>query len=119
MDKLERQEALEKRMLIFAANVIRKLEADKKVSPRIIDQLTRSSSSIGANYAEARNAISKSDFRNKVYISKKEAAETRFWIDLCIELSGDKTWAELRQEAHEILLVLQVIVNSVNERKEE
>ena len=116
-DRIERQEILERRMLVFAANVIRKLERDKNISLRIADQLIRSSSSIGANYAEARNAVSRLDFRNKVYIAKKEAAETRFWIDLCIELTSDESWRELRKETHSLVLVLQVIANSVNERK--
>src|SRR6266511_2787148 len=92
-----RHELLEKRMLVFAANVIRKLNANTTISPRIADQLTRSSSSIGANYAEACNSVSKLDFRNKIYTSKKEAAETRYWIDLCIELSKDDGWKELRK----------------------
>lgn len=115
-DRIERQKALERRMLIFAADVTRKPEADRRVPLRIADQLLRSASSIGANYAEARNAVSKLDFRNKVHISKKEAAETRFWIDPCIELNAETGWDTLRNEAHELVLVLQVIANSVNER---
>ena len=110
-----RHEQLEKRMLLFAADVIRKLEVTKNLSPRIADQLTRSSSSIGANYAEACNSASRSDFRNKIFIAKKEAAESRFWIDLVIELSGDDSWKTQRQEAHELLSILQVIINTLKE----
>lgn len=107
---------LEKRMLMFAVSVIRKLETTQKLSPRIADQLTRSSSSVGANYAEANNASSKADFRNKIFISKKEAAETRFWIDLVIELTQDESWKTLRQEAHELLMILQAIINTMKEQ---
>jgi four helix bundle protein len=54
------------------------------------------------------------DFRNKIYIAKKEAAETRFWLDLCMEVQPkDDEWVRLRQEAHELLIILQAIVNSL------
>lgn len=110
---VSRNEQLEKRMLQFATNIIRKLDATNKLSPKIVDQLTRSCSSVGANYAEACNSASKSDFRNKIFIAKKEAAETRYWIDLVIELTSDKSWKELRQEAHELLSILQAIINTL------
>jgi len=48
----------------------------------IIDQLIRSGTSIGANYFEANGASSKKDFRNKIYICKKEARETQYWLRL-------------------------------------
>jgi len=115
-DYFARNKDLEHRMLFVAANVIRKLENSPNISLRIKDQLTRSSSSIGANYAEACNSGSKLDFRNKIYTAKKETAETRFWLDLCIELTKDNSWDELRQESSELLMILQAIVNSLNER---
>jgi four helix bundle protein len=103
-------------MLLFAAGVIRKLEKVRSLSPKLVDQLTRSSSSIGANYAEACNGASKLDFRNKIYISKKEAAETRFWIDLCIELKGsDEEWDALRTESAELVMILQAIINTLKD----
>lgn len=108
-----RHEQLEKRMLTFTVNAIRLLDIEKSLSPKIADQLTRSSSSIGANYAEACNSASKLDFRSKIFIAKKEAAETRYWIDLVIELTGNKAWKPLRQESHELLSILQAIINSL------
>lgn len=108
-----RHELLEKQMLTFAVQVIQKLEATNNLSPRIKDQLTRSAASIGANYAEACNAASKLDFRNKIFIAKKEAAETRYWIDLVIELTQDKSWQAHRQEVHELLTILQSIINTM------
>lgn len=110
-----RHELLEKRKLMFAVGFIQKLETIKGISPRIADQLTRSCSSIGANYAEENNASSKTDFKNKIYISKKEAAETRYWIDLVIELTHDNSWKAHRQEAHELLTILQSIINTMRE----
>lgn len=108
-----RHELLEKRMLRFAVDVIRTLEQQPALPRSTIDQLTRSATSIGANYAEACNAVSKLDFRNKIYTAKKEAAETRFWIDLCSELSDKSAWSNLRQESHELLVILQTIINSL------
>lgn len=46
----------------------------------VVDQITRSSTSIGANFAEAQDASSKKDFLNKIYIAKKEAFETKYWL---------------------------------------
>lgn len=111
-----KHELLEKRMLTFTVSVLRLLEQEKRLSPRIADQLIRSSSSIGANYAEACNSASKLDFRNKIFIAKKEAAETRYWIDLVIELTENKAWKPLRQEVHELLSILQAIINSLQRK---
>ena len=48
----------------------------------ICNQLLRSGTSIGANNAEATNAVSKQDFRAKSYIALKEARESLYWIEL-------------------------------------
>ena len=48
----------------------------------LCNQLLRSGTSIGANNAEATNAISKTDYRSKSYIALKEARESLYWIEL-------------------------------------
>lgn len=48
----------------------------------LCNQLLRSGTSIGANNAEAINAVSKTDYRSKSYIALKEARESLYWIDL-------------------------------------
>jgi len=48
----------------------------------ICNQLLRAGTSIGANNAEATNAVSKQDFRAKSYIALKEARESLYWINL-------------------------------------
>ena len=48
----------------------------------LCNQLLRSGTSIGANNAEATNAVSKTDYRAKSFIALKEARESLFWIDL-------------------------------------
>ena len=55
---------------------------EEKHEFNISNQLFRSGTSIGANYAEAQNAISKKDFIAKVYISLKECNETLYWLEL-------------------------------------
>ncbi len=113
-----KNEALEKRMLIFAATAVRTLRQHKEIPRPVADQLTRATASVGANYLEACNASSKLDFRNKIFIAKKEAAESRYWIDFCIELTAPETWHWCRAESQELLLILQSIVNSLkNESK--
>lgn len=47
-----------------------------------INQVVRSSSSIGANIHEAKYAQSKADFINKLEISLKECSETEYWLEL-------------------------------------
>ena len=48
----------------------------------LCNQLLRSGTSIGANDAEACNAISKADFKSKSFIALKEARESLYWIEL-------------------------------------
>lgn len=61
------------------------------INKPIISQLIRSGTSIGANYCEANNASSKKDFKNKIYICKKEAQETKYWLQILAEcLDQDK-----------------------------
>jgi len=47
-----------------------------------VEQALRSAGSVGANYIEANEALSKKDFIVRIKISKKEAKESRFWIQL-------------------------------------
>jgi len=48
----------------------------------LCNQLLRAGTSIGANNAEACNAVSRQDFRSKSYIALKEACESLYWIEL-------------------------------------
>jgi len=80
----------------------------------ILNQLLRSATSIGANYMEARNGSSKKDFINKLYICKKEAQETEYWLRMtlkCIPAMKDQILV-LSREAHELLLIFQKIIST-------
>jgi len=73
-----------KAFAIRIINLYKYLNEEKK-EYILSKQLVRSGTSIGANLAEAQNAISKKDFTAKVYISLKECTETLYWIDLLYE----------------------------------
>jgi four helix bundle protein len=107
---------LEERMLIFAADIIQWAEK-LAVHRSVIDQIIRSVTSIGANYAEAFNASSKTDFRNKIYIAKKEAAETKYWLKLLCKLRPESANDDLTQECQHILMILQKTVNTINDQR--
>ena len=51
----------------------------------IKNQITKSGSSIGANYREANRSRSKADFKNKIKICESEASETQYWLEVIIE----------------------------------
>jgi four helix bundle protein len=106
---------LRDRTLEFSRSIIRFLKTVKEPLARpIIIQLLRSATSIGANFTEAKNASSKRDFRSKVFISKKEAAETLYWLMLLEEFTQDAQLASLQKEAQEIILILQKIITTLD-----
>lgn len=78
----------------------------------IIDQVTRSSSSIGANFAEAQDASSKKDFINKIYIAKKEAFETKYWLLIISKLVSSPDIDGFSSRAQGFVMMLQKIINS-------
>jgi len=82
---------LEKRTLEFAKYVIRlcKQLPQNVINRELIAQLIDASGSIGANYREANDALSKKDFRHRIKITRKEAKETHYWLELLIEANPD------------------------------
>ena len=103
---------LENRTINFSVAVIKTLGHYSKTPTLrpLVDQVIRSSTSIGANYAEANNASSRADFKNKIFIAKKEAGETRYWLRVLAELLPQDTVTDLQQEALELTLILQKII---------
>ena len=66
-------------------------------------QLLRSGTSIGANCAEAKGAISKADFSAKISIAYKECLETKYWLSL---LKDTKSFDSIYRDAEEISKIL-------------
>ena len=82
----------------------------------LVNQIVRSSTSIGANIHEATYAVSKADFINKFHIALKECSETEYWIDM---LSGsntidERTSKELLQECG---IIRRMLVKSITTAK--
>ena len=75
-------------------------------------QLVRSSGSIGANYIEAQEALSKKDFGMRVKICRKEAKESRYWLGLfeSLPLESKEIQQRLFRESTELLKIFGAIV---------
>ena len=85
------------------------------INESMILQLVRSATSVGANYCEANGAASRKDFKNKIYICRKEIQETKYWLELIAEINKEEV-KELRllwQEAHELTLIFNKIGSSL------
>lgn len=78
-------------------------------------QLVRSSGSVGANYLEANDGLSKKDFLFRIKLSRKEAKQTKYWLNLIETFADDrleKERLELIQEANELMLILGAILRN-------
>ncbi|MGA7874800.1 MAG: four helix bundle protein [Desulfoferrobacter sp.] len=77
----------------------------------------RSSGSVGANYIEANEALSKKDFVMRIKISRKEAKETRYWLRLLHTAGNDSLDEERNQlvlEATELMNIFGAILRKFN-----
>jgi four helix bundle protein len=95
MDNKQFSKVLEKRTRKFAVQIIHlSTKISNTPEGRVIrNQITKSGTSIGANYREANRARSKADFRNKVDICESEASETQYWL----EVIADSEWLSMEQ----------------------
>ena len=108
---------LERRTKKFAVAVI-KLSAGLPNSSEgfvIRNQITKSGTSIGANYREANRSRSKADFYNKIKISESEANETAYWIEIIQELNWvDNSILEpIYKESNELLAIFTSIAGKI------
>lgn len=106
---------LEERTLEFSKAVIRfcKMAYQNTINKEIIAQLIRASGSVGANYREANDALSKKDFSHRIKIARKEAKEAYYWLQLMEEANGELTdkIKALLQEALELKKILSSIAD--------
>ena len=76
-------------------------------------QVVRSSGSVGANYIEANESLSKKDFLMRIKICRKEAKESRYWL-LLFDVEGmhdlEKERLRLVQEATELMMIFGAII---------
>lgn len=109
-----KQYDLEERTAKFAEEIIDLVKSFSKgtISFPLAEQLIRSGTSIGANYSEAVQASSKKDFISKIFICKKEANETKYWLRLLAKANNglQDRCRRLWQEAHEFVLMFSKAV---------
>ncbi|MBI4436641.1 MAG: four helix bundle protein [Candidatus Omnitrophica bacterium] len=108
---------LEERTLVFAKDVIRlcKSMTQSTINRELVSQLVRASGSVGANYREANDALSKKDFGHRIRIARREAKEAHYWLQLLEEAgsNSDGQVRELLQEALELKKILSSIAEKV------
>jgi four helix bundle protein len=78
---------LEKRTREFALRIIQlsSMLPNTHEAKVVRTQMTKSGTSIGANYREPNRSRSKSDFQNKISICETEASETQYWMEVVRE----------------------------------
>ena len=79
-------------------------------------QVARSSGSVGANYIEANEALSKRDFALRIKISRKESEESAYWLRLIVETNEDgcaERGKQLMQEATELKKIFPAIIEKM------
>ena len=106
---------LEERTFQFAKEVRLFVKTLPKTIANIEDgrQLIRASGSVGANYREANESLSKKDFLMRMKISRKEAKESAYWLRLIHEtnqLHNNHEANSLMQEALELKKILSSIL---------
>jgi len=101
-DLVERVSVCGERLVRFSKKIPR-----DPTNNRLIDQLVGAGTSVGANYCEANQAVSKRDFQNTIGRCVKEAKETKFFLRMVVasepELASEAR--VLYREAHELLLI--------------
>lgn len=104
---------LEDRCLRFAHRINMYVNSLPKTIANIENgkQLVRSGGSVGANYIEANEALSRKDFCMRIKISKKETKESRFWLNLSQPIQQqEKEKQALIQESTELMKIFGAIL---------
>jgi four helix bundle protein len=113
MENREFAKEFEKRTMKFAISIL-KLSAQLpySVEAKVIrNQLSKSGTSIGANYHEANRGRSKADFSSRIKIAESEASETIYWLEIVQEMEWitDSKLVDIMKEANELLAIFTSI----------
>ena len=108
-DLEERTSRFGEQIILFAQKV-----PWSPVNNRLVDQLVGAGTSVGANYCEADDGISRADFKHRISICRKEARETKFFLRMVstAEPSLKSEARELWKEAHALHLIFSKIWRS-------
>ncbi len=104
------------KFVLAVIDLTKKLPQDR-TNAVLINQIIRCVTSIGANYEEADGARSKKEFVSTMGIVKKEAKETKYWLEIIkMSLPPFKDRIEILQVENEelIKIVAKIIINSNN-----
>ena len=113
-DLRERTARFGEAVIAFAGAVPR-----NAVTLPLIRQLVRSGTSVGANNCEADEAVSRKDFRNKIGICRKEAAEAKYWLRMiaaaepALKEKAGRVW----KEANELHLIFAKSFRTVSKKE--
>jgi four helix bundle protein len=107
---------LEDRTKRFALRIIAFVQTlpRNRIGDIVTYQLVKAGTSVGANYREANRAESRADFIHKLCVVTKEAAEAKFWLELCDEahLGNQEQCRWLLRESCELLAVFTSAVKT-------
>lgn len=114
---------LEDRTLIFSKRILKMTKAliNNDINRHFINQIVRSSTSVGANYREANDALGKNDFVHRLKIARKEAKETTYWINLIIENNKnlENRISNLLTESVELTKILSSIIKKSQDKQKQ
>ena len=84
-----------------------------------VNQLIRSSSSVGANYRAAQRAKSTADFIYKLKIVEEETDESLYWLEMFEQITNkfEREIAPLKKEGSELLAITVASINTARKRK--
>lgn len=116
-----KESALRTKSKAFALRIIKMYNylCEQKKEYVMSKQVLRSGTSIGANVAEAFFAQSDADFIAKLYISRKEAGETIYWIELLKEslyLGCDEADSMIK-DCDELLKILTSSIKTMKDKQ--
>jgi four helix bundle protein len=113
------KQEMQNRTKAFALRIIKAVQAlPKDDVAKILGQLLRSVTSVGANYRAACRAKSTADFINKMKIVEEESDELLFWMELLVEsgIMPAKLLGPLMQEANELLSITVASLRTTRSR---
>lgn len=110
---------LEERTYLFAKNIRLYIKKLPKTTSVIEDgkQVVRASGSVGANYIEANEALSKKDFLVRVKICRKEAKESAYFLRLIYETNApefERDGKQSQDKAIQLKKIFSTIIEKSN-----
>lgn len=111
---------LEERLLKFAVDTIIFLKTlPYKIEYNVLrNQLSKSATSVGANYQESQAGTSR-EFKQRIQICLREAKESNYWYKIIssLQIGEPKERKRLLQESKEIMLIFGSIATKNYEKE--